>query len=136
MAETEDSLSLEEVMNRRFALVEEIALIQGRHKAELEPLNEELDMCEKFIKNEMNEKKFQNIKTTTGHMAYFSQKDSASVENFDETLAFILANEMYTLLTKGVNKTVVKEYVEAHQVPPPGVKYETFRDLNWKRGKG
>lgn len=129
-------LSLDQVIARKFALDTEIALIQGRHKAELEPLQEELHMCELFVKDEMNKGGFQQVKNATGDMVYFSTKDRANVGDWDTALATIREQGLWHLLKKDVSKTAVKEYIEVHNAPPPGVKYETYRDLNWRRGKG
>lgn len=129
------ALTIEQVMVRRFQLDEQIALIQGRHKAELEPLTEELDLCERFIKDEMLKGNLQQVKLATGEQTYFSTKDSASVENWELTLAEIIQKGLWHLLPKSVNKTAVKEYIEVNKAPPPGVKYESYRDLNWRRGK-
>ena len=41
---------------------------------------------------------------------------------------------LWALLNKAVNKTAVKEMIEA-AAPPPGVRYTTFKDLAWRRGK-
>jgi hypothetical protein len=128
-------LTIDAVMVRRFALDEEIALIQGRHKAELAPLQEELDLCERFIKDEMLKGGLQQVKLATGEQTYFSTKDSATVENWEATLAEIREKGLWHMLNKNVNKTAVKEYIEVNKVPPAGVKYDSYRDLNWRRGK-
>ena len=126
-----------EVMSRRFALDEQIAIIQGRHKAELEPLIEEKNMCEQYIKQTMLDAGEQQFKTAEGHMTFFTTKDSVKVGDWDgATLPFIIQNNAYHLLNQAVNKTAVKEYIEAHQTPPPGVEYVSFKDLSWRRGKG
>ena len=48
-----EELTVDLAMSQRFELVEKIAIIQGRHKAELEPLLEVVNLCEQFIKDEM-----------------------------------------------------------------------------------
>ena len=145
-----------EVMARRFALVEEIAIIEGRHKAELAEKKEELDMCETYIRQTMLEAKEQQIKFDGIGMTYFIPKDSATVqdmdavistilraappppnytpEQWDAALAHVQTHGLWPLLNKAVNKTTVKEMIEA-QTPPAGVKYESYRDLAWRRGK-
>lgn len=128
-------ITRDQVMSRRFALVEEIAVLSGRHKLELDPLNEELRLCEAFIKDSMNTANEQQIKTAEGHMAYFTTKDSVKVGDWDATLAFIRENNAFGLLNQAVNKTACKEYIEEHKAPPPGVEYSSFRDLAWRRGK-
>ena len=130
-----DELSPDVVMSRRFDLAEQMDIIAARHKSELAPLAEELHLCEMFIKDFMNTSGSQQFKNTNGHMAFFTTKDSVSVEDFEQTVAFIKANDAWTLLNRAVNKTAVKEYIEANNTPPPGVKYESYRDLAWRRGK-
>lgn len=135
MDQAQPEITLDAVMARRFDLVEQMAIIQGRHKAELEPLSEEVKLCETYIKDQMNQQGLQNLKTSSG-MAFFTLKDSVTVDNFDETIKYIMANEAFHLLNKAVNKTAVKEFIEANKAPPPGVRYDSFRDLGWRRGKG
>lgn len=129
-------LTVDLAMNQRFKLVEEIAIIQGRHKAELEPLLEVVALCESFIKDEMTKGNMQSLKTAAGHQAYFTTKDSVKVSDWDAALAYIKENSAYHLLNQAVNKTATKEFIEAHQTPPPGVEYSSFKDLAWRKGKG
>lgn len=144
-------------MARKFELDNEIALIQGRHKGELEPLLEEQKLCELFVKDFMNTAGLQQYKIASGDQAFFQLKDSVKAEDFEQTLDFIVAAppmEGFTehlwgtilkhiraagnwnLLNHAVNKTAVKEYIEVNNVTPPGVAYSSYRDLQWRRGKG
>ena len=156
MAETE--LSIEQVMARRFELTEQMAIIAGRHKAELAPLGEELELCEKFIWQAMGG--LQQVKTGIG-TAFFKQGSRAQLEKdaFPTLLRYIvesafkdapldpratttdmvehvLTHGRFQLLKKDVSKTAVEEIVEAEKTPPPGVTYETFRTLQFRKGKG
>ena len=127
-------ISIDMVMARRFELAEQIAVIQGRHKAELEPLNQELNVCELYIKDTMNKGGLQQLKTAAG-MTYFTTKDSVKVSDWDAALNYIRENDAYHLLNQAVNKTACKEFIEANQTPPPGVEYSAYKDLAWRRGK-
>jgi hypothetical protein len=129
-----NEVTLDTVMERRFDLVEAKAIIEGKHKAELEPLNEELRLCETFIKDEMNRSGMQQCKTSAG-MAFFTTKDSVKVGDWDAVLAYIRENDAFNLLNQAVNKTAVKEFLETNQSAPPGVEYVAYRDLAWRRGK-
>lgn len=130
-----EELTVDAAMSQRFELVEQIAIIQGRHKNELASLLEVLNMAEQYIKDEMLKGNMQQLKTSAGHMAYFTTKDSVKVGDWDQALAYIKENQAYYLLTQAVNKTSVKEFIEANKAPPPGVEYSSFRDLAWRRGK-
>lgn len=144
-------------IDRHFELDAEIAKIQGSHKAELEPLFEELKLVDTFVKGFMAENNEQQRKNTNGNQCFFQTKDSVSAPDFEQTLDYIVAAPApegyaaelwasilahirkygnWNLLNKAVNKTAVKEYVEVNKVPPPGIKYDAFRDLQWRRGKG
>lgn len=152
------ALTPDAVMARRFELGDEIAIIAGRHKAELAPLNEELELCEQFIKAHMLETGAQQFKTAAGHMAFFTTKDSVKVDDMPAVIGHIVdaAREqplegveptvmqrvldhvksygLWTLLNNAVNKTAAKELIEANKAPP-GVSYSAYKDLSWRRGK-
>lgn len=152
-----DEITLDVVMARRFELVEQMGVIAGRHKAELAPLGEELNLCEVFIKDHMNKAGLQQAKTDAG-MAFFTTKDSVTVKDMDAAIGFMVdsaavnapadidpgvvrrmldhvkAHGMWGLLNKAVNKTAAKELIEA-KTPPPGVEYSSYKDLGWRRGK-
>lgn len=151
----EADLPIDVVVERRFELVEAIALIQGRHKAELEPLQEELAMCEKVVQMEMTEKN-QDSQKINGHNMFFQGGSRASLEDMDAFVDFLVAapapdgwtedewqrvrahvkaHGNWHFLNKVVRKESVEEYVEQHKVAPPGVKRETFRTLQWRKGK-
>lgn len=158
-----EEVSIDEVMTRRFELDEQISLIQGRQKLELAPLVEEMQLCELFVKAELLKTGAQQWKSAaTGHQTFWTTKDSVKVENMEavirrilaeapipeiggegvnltggmwsEILDHIAATGLWGLLNKAVNKSSVKELIEAGD-QPPGVKYTTFKDLSWCRGK-
>lgn len=123
-------------MARRFELVEEMSIIEGRHKAELAPMAEELSLCEKFIHAEMLTSGAQQWKSAnTGHMTFFTTQDSVKVGDPDQFFAYVFENKAAHLLNNAANKTSVKEYIEANNAPPPGVSYEARKVLAWRRGK-
>ena len=153
----QDSELASQAMARRFELDTEIAIIQGKHKGELEPLLEEQKLCELFVKDFMNTSGIQQYKIASGDQAFFQAKDSVSAGDFEATLDYIVAAPAlpgftegvwadilkyiraagnWQLLNKAVNKTAVKEYIEVNKEPPPGVKYDSYRDLQWRKGKG
>ena len=130
-----EELNRSEVITRRFELDEQISLIQGRHKAELAPLVEELSMCERFVADSMNKANEQSVKIDGVGMTFFTTQDSVRVGDWDAVLAYIIENKAYELLNHAVSKTVVKEMIEANSATPPGVTYEARKVLAWRRGK-
>lgn len=155
MIEAVQDVSLDQVMARRFELVEQIGIIAGRQKAELAPLNEELGLCETFVKDHMNKGGLQQVKTAAG-MTFFTTKDSVTVKDMDQVIHHMIAaappmpdiaaemwprvvdhiyaHGMWGILNKAVNKTAVKELIDA-KASPPGVEYSSYKDLSWRREK-
>ena len=135
MSETPTELRVEDVMARRFELDQEISLIEGQHKLELEPLKEEQTMCERFVQEHMLAQGLQQLKTGAG-MTYFTTGDTVTVEDADAFFDYVMENRAAFLLNKAANKTAVKEFIESNAgEKPPGIKYDSFRKLAWRRGK-
>jgi len=130
---TQPELTVDTVMTRRFQLADEIDELSRRHKVELEPLKSELDLCETFIKSEMNKGNMQQLKIRDVGMAFFTTKTKCQVEDFEATLAEIQSKGLWHMLTKAVSKEAVKDYLDEHKVVPPGVRFEQFKDLSWRR---
>lgn len=130
-----NDLSLDEVMAQRFALVEQKAILAGRHKAEMEPIDETIKLCETVIKDHMNTNGLQQAKTEQG-MAFFVSKDSVKSDDWEQFMAWMKANDAYYMLTQAVSKVAVKEYIDANNATPPGLQYSSYRDLSWRKGKG
>ena len=159
-----EEVNLDEVMSRRFDLDEQIAARQLAHKAELAPLVEEMNLCESFVKAELLKTGAQQWKSSsTGHMTYWTTKDSVTVEDMDAVIHRILtesplppkdedstyfvsddgwarilrhihATGLWALLNKAVNKVATREVIESGGAVP-GVKFTSFKDLCWRRGK-
>lgn len=158
MSEADAPPSLDVVMARRFELDAELTRIAQKQKLETAPLTEELNMCEQYIKQKMLDENQQQIKMADGSMCFFVSKDSVTVKDMDAVVGYMLAaappcdilpdhtlwpdilrhiqaTGLWTMLNKVVNKTVVKEVIEATKATPTGLEYSSFRDLNWRRGK-
>lgn len=149
-------ITRDQVMARRFALVEEIAIASAKHKEELAPLVEELGLCETFVRDTMNQGNEQSVNIKGTGMAYFTTKSKCTVRDFDAVIHTALAaappppsvapelwpqvidhiyqHGLWSIFTKAVAKETVKEYIGIHNKPPAGVEYSEFRDLSWKRG--
>ena len=162
-----EEINLDEVMSRRFELDAQITAIQTAQKAALAPLVEEMELCESFIKADLLKTGAQQWKSSsTGHMTYWTTKDSVTVEDMDAVIRRILAEcpppppeliaqaahlqtpeaqwdivldyvqetGLWGLLNKAVNKVATREVIESGK-PVPGVRFTSFKDLAWRRGK-
>jgi hypothetical protein len=49
------------------------------------------------------------------------------VADFDQVIRFAQENNMWNILTKGVSKTVVKEYLDKNEQLPPGINWSAHK---------
>ena len=154
----------EQLMDLRFQAVEDAGIIAGQQKAAVESYNTEIAALEARIKELMLARGAQQLKVNSGHETHFTTKDSVTVQDMDTAVGFMLkaapppegftrestpgrmtwseilyhiqTHGMWGLLTKALHKTNTREVLESG-VPPDtlGVKFSTYRDLVWSRGK-
>lgn len=106
-------------------LRDRIADIKERHKKELEPFNEAMEMLNDLFMREMKRLNVSSLKASTGTVSV-TLKDSASAADPSALWTHIVATGEWELLDKKPNLTAVREYIEKHGVPPPGVNYSSI----------
>ena len=95
------------------------ALVE-RHKEELRPFTEALAALETTLLGILDSAGLQNMKSDAG-TAYKRIETSVTVDNWQATLDWIVANEAWEFLEARVNKTATKDLMEEKGEPPPGV---------------
>jgi hypothetical protein len=132
----EQEIKTEDVMKRYFELRDEEATTLARHKAELEPIKEEMLLIQRYMTDVMNQQGVSQTGVKGVGTAFFQTKDTVSITDWDATIKFIDENAFFNLLNRAVNKTAVKEYVEANAgALPPGVKLDVWREVQFRKGK-
>lgn len=109
-----------DIVARYVELRDKKAEIEAAHKAHIAKYDEAMEKLERHLLAHLNETASESVATAAGTF-FKSETTSAKVADWDQTLAFVRENEMWNMLDKRVNKTAVKEYMEAHNDLPPGV---------------
>lgn len=109
--------------------------IEADMKSQLEPIVNNMQLIEKYLKQVMDERGITQIKSDKYGTAFLSTTDYANVENWDALLNFITTNSHYEMLQKAVTKTAVREYIESYKAVPPGVNYGTKIDVSIRKPK-
>jgi hypothetical protein len=100
-------------------LVEEA---QNKFKARLKVITDEMEMIEALLLTRLEESGSESSSSKTGTV-FFTTQTRCGVGDWDELLPFIMQGNPQ-LLNKAVNKTAVKEYMDAHDGDlPPGVNW-------------
>lgn len=135
-AQPQAEITTEAVMTRYFELRDEEATTLARHKAEIEPIKEEMLLIQRYMTDVMNQQGVSQTGVKGVGTAFFQTKDTVSITDWDATIKFIDDNAAFHLLNRAVNKTAVKEYVEANEgALPPGVKLDVWREVQFRKGK-
>lgn len=107
--------------------------IEADTKAKLAPINADMLLIEKYLKQIMDERGITQIKSSKFGTAFLTTSDYANVENWDSLLQFIVENNRYEMLQKAVTKTAVREFIQEQKAVPPGVNYGTKIEVSIRK---
>ena len=107
----------EQMIDRYVAIRDQIAAISEKHKLEMEPYRQSLDVLENALQNMLNEAGGDSIKTKAG-TAYRSTATTAKVDDWGAFITFVQTSGDTELLVRNVNKTRLTECVEAGRAVP------------------
>lgn len=91
------------------------------------------EKIEGILLHRFQEDGIESCKTSSG-TAYKSVRTSASVADQDLFFSFIVKNDLFEMLEKRCNKTLVEQYKEEHGEIPPGINYSETVVVNVRRG--
>lgn len=110
--------------------------IEERHKAELKPINDSLDLLKQVLSRGLDQLNVDSAKTSCGTVS-FSSKASAALADKSAFWTYVVTTGQFELLDYKANVTAVKEHIEKNQgQAPPGVNYSVFRDVGVRRPTG
>ena len=124
-------MNIEAIVAHYVTLRDTVAEIEADAKAKAAPLKADMQTIEAALLKHMQSGGVQNLKTAAG-TAYISEKTSATVEDWDALLEYVLETEAFELLERRVSKTAYAERL-ASGTPPPGVKYTSMLGVNCRR---
>lgn len=124
--------SVEKLIAKHLELRNAKAMLEKETKEKVSKLEEGMSLIETALKAEANRLGVTSFKTTSG-TAFLTTVDRASVADWDTVLEYITTNNKYDLLNRAVNKTAVKEFVEANKIAPPGVNYTSSVGINIRK---
>lgn len=105
---------------------------EDAHKIAMKPLKEAMETLEGQIQGLLLDANVDSMKTAVG-TAYLSTLGSATVKDWTQTLAFIVAKEDWSMLEARVSKTAIQDYIAEHGEAPPGVEYRSIQQVRIRR---
>lgn len=119
--ENKPQVTLETRIQQYIALRDKIKELDEAHKKKMAPSREVLEQLNNVILNALNQTGGDSIKTKYG-TAYKTVKRSASLEDPEKFMSFVIQKEQFDLLERKVNITAAEQYADENGVLPPGVK--------------
>lgn len=148
-----EGVTVEQLLTKYGEIDEALDTYAADYKAKTGPLSSGKEVIENTLHKFMLSNGMQNL-SGAGRVAFFKNSDYVNVKDFNAVLVYLLtqaqirhdpelpetdakayAEELvatgeFTLLTKGVTKTVVKDIMkESGDIPPPGVSYTAEKKL-------
>lgn len=108
------------------------AALEEKHKGELKPITDTMEMIKDELKTAMLAVNVDNMKTSNG-TASLKQKVSASASDINMFWTWIVTQGAFDMLDKKPNVTAITEYVKVNGVAPPGVNYNVLLDVGVRR---
>jgi len=109
-----------------------IRAMEKKHEEELQKPKEILQKLAGIIHRFMDENSLENLRTKTG-TCYISTKWTASVEDPDAFMKFVIESKNFDLLERRASSTAVRAYVEDHKHLPAGVNLNALAQVGVRR---
>lgn len=123
---------MDDLVEKYIELRDGKAKIAAKYKEDVAKIDVILDKIEAYILETFTEQGIDSAKTPKG-TAYKSVRSSATVADWDATLDFIKANNLWNLLKHDVAKKAVEEYRDEHNDLPPGLNWREEIVINVRR---
>jgi hypothetical protein len=106
--------------------------IQEKHKQELAPLNDIMEKLEALFLRELHASNQESAKSGAGTV-YLTTRKTASLENPDEFMSYVIGGEHWDLLDRKANALAVEEFLCTNGALPPGVKFSQSQEIGVRR---
>jgi hypothetical protein len=91
-----------------------------------------METIESYFMDLANKTGQTNFGTPEG-LAFVTTESRCGVEDFNKVIEFAKEHDAWHLITKGVSKNAVKDYLDEHNQLPPGVNFTTRKVIQIRR---
>lgn len=95
--------------------------LKKKHAEEMAPITDAMNKTQAWVQQHLQKEGTKNTRTESGS-AFLQTDISVTTDDWESTLAFIRAHDLWEFLERRVSKTVITEYIESTKTVPPGVK--------------
>ena len=129
------SEDMEKRVGQYVAVRDYIAKMEERHAEELRVPREKLQQLAGIIQAFLDANNLENLKTAAGS-CYVSTRYTATVQDADAFMRFVIETRNFDLLERRASATAVREYVQEHDTLPTGVNLNALASVGVRRPTG
>lgn len=126
---------IEAIITKYLELRDAVEAINAKAKADAAVMKEAMSGIEAYMMKQAIETGQTNFGVKGVGTAFITTETHCSVADWGAVLDFAKANDMWDMLTKGVSKTVVAQYLERNEQLPPGINWSAHKVIQIRRGK-
>jgi len=126
-------MNLDEAVAHYIKLRDHKAVLKKKYDDSVESINERLKKLEAAFTKHFEKTGQSSCKTPSG-TAYTATRVTCTVQDKDAFLKFVRETGGDEFVESKANSTAVKDYMEEHEEPPPGVSVSVRRVINVNRG--
>lgn len=120
------------IIDKYIELRDAVDAINAEAKAKCAEMKSAMEGIEAYMMKLAIESGQTNFGSEAG-TAFITTETRCSVADFNEVIKFAQENNMWDIITKAVNKTVVAQYLEKHEALPPGVNWTAQKVIQIRR---
>lgn len=126
---------VEAIITKYLELRDGVEAINAKAKADAAALKEAMSGIEAYMMKMAIETGQTNFGVKGVGTAFITTETHCSVADWNAVLEFAKENDSWDMLTKGVSKTVVAQYLEKNEKLPPGINWSSQKVIQIRRGK-
>lgn len=123
---------IDEIIDKYIELRDAVDKINADAKAKVEGFKAAMAGIEAYMMELAKATGQTNFGSENG-TAFITTETRCSVADWDQVVEFARSNNMWELLTKGVSKKVVADYLEKHEELPPGINWSAAKVIQIRR---
>lgn len=128
-------LTSEQLISSYLQCRDKLEKMETEFAAQKKPITEAMQGVEAELHKRMLKDKTQSIRAGGG-TAFFKERTSITVKDWNETLPFIIKHNLWHMLDAGVNKKAAMKYMnENNGTLVPGTNYSSRLVIQIRRGK-
>jgi len=125
-------MQINDVIGAYIALRDKKEAVEKQHKAELAPINEQIEKLGAWLQKQLLDQQLENFRGAAG-TAFLQSTTSCRVQDFDAFLEWVKQNGAWAFLEKRASKTVVQDYIESYKEVPPGLEVQQAVEVRVRR---